>query len=258
MNDRQDNKHGGEHDKGTRHHRKLSRRETLKWVGVMSTTVAIPMTLSTTASAERSPGEFAPWPELTVKPVTAAGYGQDPNLIVPEPGPWPRILTAPQLAMLAVISDIIVPAEDEAPSASEVGVPEVLDEWISAPYPRHREHRSLLMPGFLWMDDESNRRFRKSFIQLSESQKRDILDDIAFSDRQTPTGLEMPKAFFSGLRSLIVGAFFTSPAGMKDLGYIGNTPIYGDYPGPTPEAMAHLETLIDSLGLSPGEVGDSN
>ena len=67
---------------------------------------------------------------------------------------------------------------------------------------------------------------------------------------QTPAGLETPKLFFSGLRALVVGAFFTSPEGMRDLGYIGNTPIYGDYPGPTPEAMVHLESLVENLGLS--------
>lgn len=246
MRQREENKHTD----GPLDPRKLSRRETLKWMGVMSSTVVVPMTFSTAASAKESAGDFAPWPQLTLKPVTAPGYGQDPNLIVPEPAPWPRILTEPQLAMLAVLSDIIVPAEDEVPSASEVGVPEVLDEWISAPYPQQREHRSVMEPGLLWMDDESRRRYQKPFIRVTESQQLDIVDDIAFSEGQTPAGLATPRLFFSGLRALVVGAFFTSPEGIRDLGYIGNTPIYGDYPGPTPEAMVHLESLVENLGLS--------
>ncbi len=85
---------------------------------------------------------------------------------------------------------------------------------------------------------------------MTESQQLDIVGDIAFSEGQTPAGLATPRLFFSGLRALVVGAFFTSPEGIRDLGYIGNTPIYGDYPGPTPEAMVHLESLVENLGLS--------
>ena len=228
---------------------KLSRRETLKWMGVMSSTVAIPMTFSTAAQPTEAVGNFAPWPQLTLKPVTAPGYGQDPNLIVSGPAPWPKILTEPQLKLLTVLSDTIVPAENEVPSASEVGVPDVVDEWISAPYPRQRQHRSLIEPGLVWMDHESHRRNGKLFVLVTESQQLAIVDDIAFSKAPTPPGLEMPKAFFAGLRSLVVGAFFTSPSGIKDMGYIGNTPIQGDYPGPTAEAMVHIETLMGDLGL---------
>jgi len=231
--------------------RKLSRRETLKWMGAMSVSSAVPLSLTACApAAETGSGEFAPWPELTLKPVTSEGYGQDPNLIVPATGPWPRILTESQLELLSALSDIIVPREGDVPSASEVGVPEVLDEWVSAPYPQQQQHRGVLEPGLLWLDAESNRRHRNAFARLSEAQQLEIVDDIAFSDAETPAGLEMPKAFFTGLRTLVVGAFFTSPEGIKDLGYLGNTVIQGDYPGPTPEAMAHLESLMKSLDLS--------
>ena len=34
------------------------------------------------------------------------------------------------------------------------------------------------------------------------------------------------------------------------MGYQGGVPINGDYPGPTPEAMAHLEGVLEDLGLS--------
>ncbi len=220
-------------------------------MGVMSATSAVHMTFTTTASAAQTTGsEFAPWPQLTLQPVTAMGYGQDPNLIVRASGPWPRILTQRQLSLLDVLSDIIVPRQGDAPSASEVGVSEVLDEWISAPYPRQQTHRTVLEPGLLWMDDESHRRYRKTFVELSESQQFAIVDDIAFAEQPTPQGLEAPKEFFSGLRLLVVGAFFTSPAGIKDLGYIGNTPISGDYPGPTAEALAHLKALMEGLKLA--------
>jgi hypothetical protein len=233
---------------------KLSRRDTLKWIGVMSTTVAIPMTFSPTGSAaESNSGSFAPWPEITLEPATSPGYGQDPNLITPQPGPWPRLMSEAQLALTAVLADIIVPAEGETPSASEVGVPDVIDEWISAPYPLQQQHRSIIESGLLWIDSESRRRNQQSFVQLREPEQLEIVDDIAYSQLKTVPGLELPVTFFAGFRSLVVGAFFTSPEGIRDIGYLGNTPIRGDYPGPTSEAMAHLNQLLENLGLSPAE-----
>jgi hypothetical protein len=219
-------------------------------MGVMSASATMPLAFSLSGCAQDSAGGFAPWPQLTLEPVTAAGYGQDPELITPAPAPWPRLLSESQLALLAVLSDIIVPREGDVPSASEVGVPDVIDEWVSAPYPTQQEHRAVLEPGLRWMDDESMRRHGKTFMTSSVDQQLAMIDDIAYEDRETPVGLEMPKVFFSGLRTLVVGAFFTSPEGIEDLGYIGNTPIYGDYPGPSDEAMAHLDTLLEDLGLS--------
>jgi len=53
--------------------------------------------------------------------------------------------------------------------------------------------------------------------------------------------------FFSRLRRLVFGGYFTSPEGVEDIGYIGNVPIAGDYPGPTDEAMEHLNRVIADL-----------
>ena len=37
---------------------------------------------------------------------------------------------------------------------------------------------------------------------------------------------------------------------MDDIGYLGNVPINGDYPGPSEEALAHLDGVLVALGLS--------
>ena len=44
--------------------------------------------------------------------------------------------------------DILLPEDSQLPSASQVGVVEVLDEWISAPYPDQQQDRTLLLAGF--------------------------------------------------------------------------------------------------------------
>jgi hypothetical protein len=55
--------------------------------------------------------------------------------------------------------------------------------------------------------------------------------------------------FFQRFRYLAVGAYYTSEAGIADVGYIGNVPIAGSYPGPSDEAMAHLAAVLEQLGL---------
>ncbi|MEJ2089694.1 MAG: gluconate 2-dehydrogenase subunit 3 family protein [Gammaproteobacteria bacterium] len=234
---------------------RLTRRESLRRMAVLAAG-AVPIAVWS-ASAEAADGStvagtFAPWPSLDLKAVNAAGYGTDPDLITPVSAPWPRLLSEAQRSLGAVLADIIVPREDDVPAASEVGAVDVLDEWISAPYPSQQADRQLIEPGLRWIDDEAQRRHGEPFVRLSKTQRLAIVDEIAFTDQPTPAGLEMPKAFFARLRALVVGAFLTSPEGTEDLGYVGNVPIRGDYPGPTPEAMAHLEKLLDELGLSQG------
>ncbi|NRA79786.1 MAG: gluconate 2-dehydrogenase subunit 3 family protein, partial [Pseudoalteromonas sp.] len=51
-------------------------------------------------------------------------------------------------------------------------------------------------------------------------------------------------------KELVLAAFFCTPEGCKDIGYLGNVPIAGDYPGPSDEAKAHLDQVLAELGLS--------
>ena len=56
--------------------------------------------------------------------------------------------------------------------------------------------------------------------------------------------------FFRRFRYVAVGAFYSTEAGMKDAGYVGNVAISGPYPGPSEEAMDHLRGVLDGLGLT--------
>ena len=48
---------------------------------------------------------------------------------------------------------------------------------------------------------------------------------------------------------MVVGAYYTTDPGSADLGYIGNVPIAGEYPGPSTEALEHLDRVLAQLGL---------
>lgn len=229
---------------------KLSRRESLKWVGALSASSLIPNSVSAlTMSADKNVAQ-GHWPTLTLPPINAKGYGKDPNLLIPPKSPWPKTLTAKQLNLVAVLADILVPREGSVPSGSEVGVPDVVDEWVSAPYSRQQHDRLTILSALAWIDDEAQLRFEQSFIHLTEQKRLEIIDDIAFDREDNNPAFARIIPAFSGFRSLVLAAFFSSPAGMKDIGYMGNVPIMGDYPGPTKEAMKHLEQVVKQLGLT--------
>jgi hypothetical protein len=65
------------------------------------------------------------------------GIGTDPNLQKKEI-PWPLVLTDAELKTVKVLGDIIIPADENGPEASAVGVPEFINEWVSAPYEQQR------------------------------------------------------------------------------------------------------------------------
>lgn len=90
----------------------------------------------------------------------ARGYGTDPDLLK-RTVTWPRILGPSQLATLAVLCDIVLPAEPPHPSARAIGVHEFLDEWLSAPYPQMQADRAVILGGLAALDDAMRREVRE-------------------------------------------------------------------------------------------------
>jgi hypothetical protein len=215
----------------------VDRRTTLAW---LAAALAIP-------EAARGSGlEGTSWPVMNLTPITGPGYGVDPDLLNPKV-PWPLTLNKTELRAAAALCDMILPADGEASAASAVGVPAFVDEWISAPYPRQQQDRELIVPGLAWIDAESVRRSGKPFADATPAERAAICDDIAFAAKIAP-GFEKPASFFATVRKLTLRAYFSTEEGWAQLGYMGNTPIEGPYPGPTPEAMAHIQQVIARMG----------
>ncbi len=166
------------------------------------------------------------------------GYGTDPNLLTGEV-PWDRTMTQAQLRTASSLADVILPhVSDESPSASEVNVPDFIDEWISAPYDAQKADRRPILDGLAWIDRESQRRFSKDFHQLSEDQKEQICDDICYQKEALPE-YQMGAKFFSKFRNLTLGGYYTTNIGMKDVGYVGNVALR-TFDGPPPEVLKQL------------------
>ena len=211
----------------------MDRRHALK---IMAIAAATPGLVSCEPSA---PGDdFAAVPASTSNPM-AKGTAADPDLVAPVV-PWQRTLSADELASLAVICDVIIPADSRSPSASQVGAPDFIDEWVSAPYPGNERDAVLIRGGLVWLDRESAERFGEGlrFRDLTSEQQHAICDDICFVPDASEQ-FELGARFFDRVRYLTSTAFWTTTEGMTDLEYIGNIPMV-QWDSPPAEVLRHL------------------
>jgi hypothetical protein len=201
---------------------RIDRRTALKWVLAASAALQLPQTT------------FA---EETGKSIT--GYGKDPNLLkIHQTGElWPLTLNESQRATATVLSDLIIPADDESPAASKVGVVDFIDEWVSAPYPSNRQDKAVVIQGLAWLDQEAQRRFKNNFSALMEQERVAICDDI--SAAKPAAQFEQAAKFFARYRALTAGGYYTTPVGMKDLRYVGNVAMT-TFDGPPVEVLKKL------------------
>ncbi len=206
---------------------RIDRREAIKWM------------LAASASA----GLFnrTSFGQQQQAPIAAKGYGTDPDLVkIYKPGDvWPLTFTEQQRRNAAALCDVIIPADEESPNASKLGVHDFVDEWISAPYPGHDKDRKQVLEGLAWLNAEALQRFSKNeFSELTDAQKTAICDDICYVARAKQNFVR-PAHFFAKFRNLTAGGFYTTPEGMKDLKYVGNVPSV-NFDGPPPEVLKQV------------------
>ena len=219
----------------------MDRREALKVLAAAAACASIADGLAPTVADAQRPVQITRRPAKGAAPVASKsgprGTPTDPDLITPK-SPWPRVLSAGELLTLAALCDMIIPADAHSPSASTVGVPAYIDEYVSAPYEWAEIARVRVRGGLVWLDVESDRRFSKTFTALTAAQKGQICDDICFYPKAKPE--HRPGArFFGEIRNLTQSGFYTSEAGMKDLQYVGNVPL-AKWDGPPPDVLRKL------------------
>jgi len=130
-----------------------------------------------------------------------------------------KFLTADELATIAVLADIIIPADDVSGSATEAKVPDFI-EFIVKDKP---ELQTPVRGGLRWMDMQMFKRSGKSFRQAGHAEQIALVDEIAYPEKAKPE--MMPGVhFFNLMRNLTATGFYTSEIGIKDIGYVGNTP----------------------------------
>lgn len=183
---------------------------------------------------------FGAEPTPTIPPVTAKGYGSDPllNKFYTPGDAWPLTLSQTQRAAASALADVILPADDLGPAASQVRVIDFVDEWVSAPYPGQLHDRGIVLSGLDWLDAESTKRFNAAFAALKPEQQKALCDDICFEPK-AKAEFKAGAQFFSKFRSLAAAAYYATPDGWKAIGYVGNVPSL-TYDGPPAAVLAKL------------------
>lgn len=197
----------------------IDRRTAIQWIMAASAALQMPL----------SPAAFG-------ADAATRGYGKDPDLLRRHtPGDlWPLTFSEQQRRAAKTLCDFILPADAEGPAASTVGVVEFIDEWISAPYPQFAADRPVILDGLAWFDDTAQQRFARRFADLTLPEATTLCDESC----------QKPQAgFFSRYRQLTAVGYYSTPVGMRDLGYVGNVPL-ASYDGP-PAAV------LKRMGLEP-------
>lgn len=147
-------------------------------------------------------------PTLLAAAPRIIGYGSDPDLLDPA-RTWPLTLTSEQQKFVARVADLVLPADAYGPAPSTIGIVEFIDEWVSAPYPRQREDRDAIVPGLTHLQG------------------------------QTDAAVVADDGFFLPFRRLCLLGYYTSAAGMRDIGHVVPAPA-AEFMGPPPAVRRKL------------------
>ncbi len=129
----------------------------------------------------------------------------------------PKIFTEHEYRTLGKLSELIVPADEVSKGALDAGAPEFIDLLCSGNAQLERIYRG----GLAWLDVQSGKRYAAMFIEAKPEQQKELLDLIAYRKNETPE-LAPGIRFFDWARRMVVDAFYTSKAGIADIGYQGN------------------------------------
>lgn len=120
---------------------------------------------------------------------------------------------------LSTLVDIIMPKDDESPAATEIGVVDFM-EFMMKDQPGNQTR---MRGGLMWLDFEADEKFGKTFNELNETEVMQIVDEVAWPDTAKPE-YEGGVRWFNSLRNLTCSGYFSTEAGWKYMGYVGNTP----------------------------------
>jgi Gluconate 2-dehydrogenase subunit 3 len=132
-----------------------------------------------------------------------------------------RFFTDHEIATITILADIIIPKDEVSGSASDAKVPEFID-FIVRDMPHHQ---TPMRGGLRWLDMQCLKRYEKTFVDCGNQQQIEMVDLIAYPKKvKNEPELQPGVAFFNLMRNLTATGFYTSEIGVKDVGYMGNTP----------------------------------
>ncbi len=118
---------------------------------------------------------------------------------------------------LNTLVDIIMPADSESPSATELKVPDFI-EFMMKDQPNMQ---TPMRGGLMWLDFEADESFGKKFNDLSKEEVIQIVDLVAWPEKASEAYAGGVR-WFNMLRNLTCSGYFSTEAGWKYMGYMGN------------------------------------
>jgi hypothetical protein len=148
-------------------------------------------------------------------------------------GPYaPKTFSPHEYQTIERLTDLIIPLENGNPGALAAGAA----AWIDTISSESDQLKGIYRNGVAWLDGAMKSRGAANFVSATPAQQVALLDRIAYRQNSTPElapGIE----FFTWARRMTVDAFYTSPIGIKDIDYRGNS-AQASFPSPT-EAIAY-------------------
>jgi gluconate 2-dehydrogenase gamma chain len=133
----------------------------------------------------------------------------------------PKFFTAREFRTVRLLADYVIPRDDRSGSASDSKAPEYMDFVLNDELTSDA-NRIAVRGGLAWLDNECRRRFEgKTFVQATDAERKQVLDDIAYPRRAKPE-FAAGVTFFNRFRDMTAAGFFSSAMGWRDLQYIGN------------------------------------
>ncbi|HEY5369009.1 MAG TPA: gluconate 2-dehydrogenase subunit 3 family protein [Hanamia sp.] len=130
-----------------------------------------------------------------------------------------KFFTSHEMQTITVLADIIIPKDQVSGSASDAKVPDFI-EFIVKDQP---DNKVPMRGGLQWLDMQCLNRYGKVFADCDPKKQMEIVDEIAWPKKAKP-GMKPGVNFFNLMRNLTATGFYTSEIGVKDVGYLGNTP----------------------------------
>ncbi len=146
----------------------------------------------------------------------------------------PKYFTPDEWRQIHIVVDLIIPKDDKSGSATDAGVPQYMDFFCT----EYASSYAWMRDALRWFDGFAYRSFGKSFLKITDAQRRQLFDQVAWPAKAKPE-LREGVNYFNRLRDFTASGFFSSQIGVKDLGYIGNVAVPA-WNGCPPAALKHL------------------
>jgi hypothetical protein len=171
--------------------------------------------------------------------VFAPGYDASAELARAD---WkPAFFDAHQNETLIDLSDAIIPTTD-TPGAKAALVNRFLDLLMASESPSVQHE---FLSSLTYLDAGSREQYKRDFLDLSSEERNVFLSLLAFPRPRfswdEPDAALIGYEHFSKLKAWISGAFYSSPIGLKEMGWDGSIP-HGIFTGCDHQSGDHAKT----------------